>query len=58
MSDADEDTKVATILEVMGDLDPQTIRRFLRQNNGNAENALNVSLSTCGPASVTSLWST
>ncbi|KZV64598.1 hypothetical protein PENSPDRAFT_738189 [Peniophora sp. CONT] len=44
MSDLDEDGKVATILEVLGDLDPEVARRFLRQHNGNAENALNALL--------------
>lgn len=43
MSDLDEDAKVATILEVLGDFDSEVARRFLRQHNGNAENALNVS---------------
>lgn len=41
--DNDEDAKVATILEVLGALDKEVVRRFLRQHNGNAENALNVS---------------
>ncbi|VDB98765.1 unnamed protein product [Peniophora sp. CBMAI 1063] len=44
MSDPDEDTKVATILDVLGDIDPAIARRFLRQHNGNAENALNALL--------------
>lgn len=38
----EEDANVATILEVLGDLDPEVVRRSLRQHNGNAENALNV----------------